>query len=93
MKILFVVVGIAFSFSHLQAFAEIKAGNLSKACKKYCPKEAKNEDDKRVHECVEKQHRLNKSVKKELDSPGNKCWEANEEFEKNAAGSRTEEQK
>lgn len=92
MKLLFVVVGVTLSLSHLNAFAEPEGG-LAEVCEKYCPKEAKSKNDEKIHKCVEKQYRLNKSIRKELEAPGNKCWEKNEEYEKRAEAAKGEEKK
>jgi hypothetical protein len=84
MKILFVMLGLTFSLSHLQALANEEIVSLVATCKADCPK-AKTDEE--AHKCVEKKGRLNKDFRK------SKCWEVNEEYEKKAAASKVEEKK
>lgn len=84
MKILFAILGLSFSLSHFQAFANEETVSLMATCKADCPK-AKTDEE--AHKCVEKKGRLNKEFRK------SKCWEVNEEYEKKAAALKDEEKK
>ncbi|MAV91135.1 MAG: hypothetical protein CL676_06910 [Bdellovibrionaceae bacterium] len=73
MKKLFIAFGLLTGLLSTNVLADEATNNLVKYCQKHC-KKAKTPE--KIHKCVEKKARLNKSFKK------SKCWEVNEIFEK-----------
>lgn len=77
MKNLVIAFSIIAGLTTTNALAEEKTSKLVarfvKSCQKHC-KKAKSPE--KIHKCIEKKGRLNKSFRK------TKCWEVNEIYEK-----------
>lgn len=75
MKKILMAFGLTTGLLITNVFADEATDNLVKHCQQHC-KKAKTPE--KIHKCVEKKARLNKSFRK------TKCWEVNEIFEKKA---------
>ena len=77
MKNVVIALGLIAGFMTTNALAEDATDDLVKkfvkSCQEYCKK---TKTPEKIHKCIEKKGRLNKSFRK------TKCWEVNEIYEK-----------